>query len=60
MEQQFFTFLISDDYLNHLNKLMLANVKDGSNGTRVDSVRYLLRAPSSVNLGMIRRLLKSF
>ena len=50
---------MSDGYLNNLKKLMLANVKDGSNGT-VDSVRYLLRAPSAVNLGMIRLLLKAF
>ena len=50
---------VSDGYLNNLKKLMLANVKDGSNGT-VDSVRYLLRAPSAVNLGMIRLLLKAF
>ena len=27
---------------------MLANVKDGSNGT-VNSARYLLRAPSAIN-----------
>ena len=50
---------MSDGYLNNLKKLMLANVKDGSNST-VDSVRYLLRAPSAVNLGMIRLLLKAF
>ena len=50
---------MSDGYLNNLKKLMLANVKDGSNGT-VDSVRYLLRVPSAVNLGMIRLLLKAF
>ena len=50
---------MSDGYLNNLRKLMLANVKDGSNGT-VDSVRYLLRAPSAVRLGMIRLLLKAF
>ena len=50
---------MSDGYLNNLKKLMLANVKDGSNVT-VDSVRYLLRAPSAVNLGMIHLLLNAF
>ena len=50
---------MSDGYLNNLKKLLLANVKDGSNGM-VDSVRYLLRAPPAVNLGMIRLLLKTF
>ena len=55
----FYFLIMSDGYLNNLKKLMLANVKDGSNGT-VDSVRYLLRAPSAVNLGMIHLLLKAF
>ena len=48
---------MSDAYLN--KKLMLANLKAGSNGT-VNSERYLLRAPFHVNLGMIRLLLKEF